>query len=392
MGKREIKRVAVLGSTGSIGINTLKVIAAFPDRFKVVALSSFSNIRLLEKQISKFRPSMAAIAGPGLASHNAGSLPSFKGVKVYGPEGLNIIAEDSGVDIIVMAVSGFAAISPLISAIKKGRHICLANKESIVAAGDIIMGLARRYNALLIPVDSEHNAIFQCLCSGGADRIKRLYITGSGGPLLRVNAKRFSALSVRQVLNHPKWKMGKKITVDSATLMNKGLEIIEARHLFNVPIDNIKLLIHPGAVVHSMCEFVDGSIMAQLGVTDMKLPIQYALTYPDRLSTPFSRLDLFDIKNLVFMKADIQKFPCLTIALAAARLGGTATVVLNAADETAVKAFLDGRASFTRIPDIVEDVLKAHKFISDPSIEQIFEADLWAREKAGYIVKGLRHA
>ncbi|MDD5504278.1 MAG: 1-deoxy-D-xylulose-5-phosphate reductoisomerase [Candidatus Omnitrophica bacterium] len=388
MDKREIKRVAVFGSTGSIGINALKVIAAFPGRFQVAALSSFSNIKLLEKQIKEFSPLMAAIARPGLAL-KAGRGLSSKGVKIYGPEGLNIIAEDDRIDIVVMAVSGFAAIYPLISAIKKGKHICLANKESIVAAGDIIMGLVKKHNALLIPVDSEHNAIFQCLHSGPAGRINRLYITGSGGPLRRVDEKKFPALSVKQVLNHPRWKMGKKITVDSATLMNKGLEIIEARHLFGVPIDKIKLLIHPEAVIHSMCEFVDGSIIAQLGVTDMKLPIQYALTYPDRLDTPFARLDLLDIKNLAVMKADTLKFPCLTIALAAARLAGTAPAVLNAADEIAVKAFLDEKISFTRIPGIIEDVLRAHRFVSTPSIEQIFEADLWAREKAGCIVSSL---
>ena len=386
MGKQSIKRVAILGSTGSIGINTLKVIEAFPDRFRIVGLSSFSNTAILEKQIRKFRPLMAAVVDPKSASYISRTFSSKRVKILSGSEGLNVIAGSENVDIVVVATAGAAAIYPLISAVKAGKHICLANKESLVTAGDIIMNLVKKHNSLLIPVDSEHSAIFQCVCSGDAGEISRLFITGSGGSLHKVNRDKFSKLDIKQVLNHPKWKMGQKITVDSATLMNKGLEIIEAHHLFNVPIDRIELLIHPEAIIHSMCEFIDGSVIAQLGITDMKLPIQYALSYPQRLQTPFKKLDLSNRRSFTFIQPDKIKYPCLSLAIAAAKLGGTATTVLNAADEVAVEAFLKKRVSFIKIPIIIEDVLKRHKYIELPSLNQIFEADLWARERARALI------
>jgi len=386
MKKQPIKRVAILGSTGSIGINALKIMESFLDRFQVVGLSSFSNTTILERQIRKFRPSMVAVVDPKSAS-DISRVFSAKALKILsGSEGLNVIAGSEKVDIVVVATAGFAAIYPLICAIKSGKHICLANKESLVSAGNIIMNLVKTHNSLLIPVDSEHSAIFQCIRSGDARQINRLFITGSGGSLHGVSKDRFSKLGIKQVLNHPKWKMGKKITVDSATLMNKGLEIIEAHHLFNVPIDRIELLIHPEAIIHSMCEFIDGSVIAQLGVTDMKLPIQYALSYPQRLETPFKKLDFSKIRNFTFMQPDRMKYPCLSLAIAAAKLGGTATAVLNAADEIAVEAFLKKQISFIKIPFIIEDVLKRHKYIESPSLGQIFEVDLWARERARALI------
>jgi 1-deoxy-D-xylulose-5-phosphate reductoisomerase len=384
--KPAIKRVAVLGSTGSIGINTLKVIEAFPDRFRVVGLSSFSNTTILKKQIKKFRPSMVGVVDSKSALSIRESFP-HKGVKVFpGMEGLDKIAESKEADIIVIATAGSGAVYPLIKAIKAGKHICLANKESLVTAGSIIMQLVKKHGVSLIPIDSEHSAIFQCICSGNAAEIFRLFITGSGGSLHNISRNKFSAIDIKQVLNHPKWKMGKKITVDSATLMNKGLEIIEAHHLFAMPIDRIKLLIHPEAAIHSMCEFADGSIIAQIGVTDMKLPIQYALSYPQRLDTPFNRFDFSGINSFSFIQPDLEKYPCFSLAMAAAKLGGTATAVLNAADEIAVGSFLQKKLNFTKIPFIIEEVLKGHKYIESPSLGEILEADLWARERARVLV------
>jgi 1-deoxy-D-xylulose-5-phosphate reductoisomerase len=384
--RKDIKNVAVLGSTGSIGINTLKVIEAFPDRFRIVGLSSFSNTHILKQQIRKFRPSMAAVVDIQKAKDLRNMLPGAS-VKIFSTaEGLNEIAQNKRVDIVVMAISGYAAIHPLICAIQTRKHICLANKESLVAGGSIIMPLAKKHKVNIIPVDSEHSAIFQCIYSGAANEIRQLFLTGSGGSLHAVDKKKFSKLCINQVLKHPKWKMGRKITVDSATLMNKGLEIIEAHHLFDMPVDMIKLIIHPQAIIHSMCEFIDGSIIAQLGVADMKLPIQYALTYPERLQTPFKRLDLLNIKNLEFSQPDMTKYPCLELAMAAARLGGTATVVLNAANEIAVRAFLKGKTCFTKIPKIVEKVLMMHKYIESPALDSIFQADAWAREAAERLI------
>jgi 1-deoxy-D-xylulose-5-phosphate reductoisomerase len=384
--RKDIKNVAVLGSTGSIGISTLKVIEAFPDRFRIVGLSSFSNTHTLEQQIRKFRPPMAAVVDSRKAKDLSKMLPGA-GVKIFSTaEGLNEIAQSEKVDIVVMAISGYAAIHPLILAIQTGKHICLANKESLVAGGSIIMPLSKKHKVDIIPIDSEHSAIFQCIHSGAVNEISQIFLTGSGGPLHTVDKKKFSKLSISQVLKHPKWKMGKKITVDSATLMNKGLEIIEAHHLFDIPVDMIKLVIHPQAIIHSMCEFRDGSIIAQLGVTDMKLPIQYALTYPERQQTPFKKLDLLNVKNLRFNRPNTAKYPCLELAMASARLGGTATVALNAANEIAVKAFLRGKICFTKIPKIVEKVLMLHKYIESPTLDSIFQSDAWAREAAERLV------
>ncbi len=382
-----MKNVAILGSTGSIGINALKVIESFPKDFKVTALSSLSNIKLLEKQARKFNASCAAVADHKESDKLDKALRRSNIKVLSGPESLSIIASDSRVDILVIAISGAAAVYPLIAGIEAEKHICLANKESIVMAGDIIMRKLKERSACLVPVDSEHSAIFQCIKSRKIKEVNRLFLTGSGGPLHKVSKSDFSKLKVRQVLRHPKWKMGKKITVDSATLINKGLEIIEAHHLFGIPVDRIKLLIHPEALVHSMCEFIDGSIIAQLGVTDMKLPIQFALTYPDRRETRFGRLDFSKKMNLRFAEPDIMKYPCFSLAMAAAKLGGTSTTALNAADEAAVKAFLGKKIAFTKIPEVIEKVLVKHKYIESPTLDEIFECDKWARQQAARIIQ-----
>lgn len=377
-----MKNVAILGSTGSIGINTLKVIESFPKRFKVVGLSSLSNVELLAEQIRRFKPSLVTVVDSSKARQLKKEIDTRR-IKFFSTvEGLNIIAQSPDVDILVIAISGASAIYPLLASIKAKKQICLANKESVVMAGDILIDEAKKTGVSLIPVDSEHNAIFQCINSSRGSEISRIYLTGSGGPLRNVAKYKFSKLSIRQVLNHPKWKMGKKITVDSATLMNKGLEMIEASHLFGISIDRIKLLIHPEAIIHSMVEFIDGAIIAQLGVTDMRLPIQYALTYPERVKTPLPLIDFSKVKGLSFHRPDIAKYPCLALAVAAAKLGGTYPAVLNAADEEAVKAFLEGRLNFVKIPDVIEKVLLKHRAATDMTLDDILQADSWAREEA----------
>ncbi|NQT95744.1 MAG: 1-deoxy-D-xylulose-5-phosphate reductoisomerase [Candidatus Omnitrophica bacterium] len=376
-----MKRVAILGSTGSIGINTLKVIESHPDKFEVAALSSYSNTQLLESQVRKFKPSLVTVVDHA-KSKEFKKNPGRRKLKLFsGPDGLEQIASSRAIDIVVIAISGACAIGPLLAAIKAGKHICLANKESLVVAGDIIIKKAKRFNASIIPIDSEHSAIFQCISNEKTSKINRIFLTGSGGALFSTPRKRFKSLKVRDVLKHPKWRMGKKITVDSATLMNKGLEIIEAQHLFKIGVDKIKVLIHPEAIIHSMVEFIDGAIIAQLGVTDMRVPIQYALTYPERENTALPMVDFAKVKSLNFSYPDFGKYPCLSLAIVAARLAGTYPAVLNAADEIAVKAFLDKKIDFLKIPKLIEKVLGTHHCVEKPSLGDIMQADRWAREE-----------
>jgi len=377
----KVKKVAILGSTGSIGINALKVIDAFPQEFKVVGLSSCSNLKLLHRQIKRYRPSYVTVVDTQKANLLRKMISGPRPRVFDKTDGLEEIARSKEADIVLIAIAGAAAIYPLLAAIEAKKYICLANKESIVIAGGIIMGLARKRGACIIPVDSEHNAIFQCIASS-RDAVNRIYLTGSGGPLFTRPKSKFSSLTVREVLRHPKWKMGKKITVDSATLMNKGLEMIEAQHLFNVPIEKIELLIHPEAIVHSMVEFIDGSVIAQLGITDMRLPIQYALTYPERFDAIIPRLDFHKNRNLSFHNPDMGRFPCLELAIIAAKLGGTYPAVLSACDEEVVRAFLEGRISFVKIERIIEKILMKHRPVSRPRLSDIFAADRWAREES----------
>jgi len=375
-------RIAILGSTGSIGVNTLNVVSGMKDRFKVVALSADKNVGLLLKQAAIFKPRIACVGGEML-SRKVSDAISRKARIVSGVEGLKEIVSRADIDLVVFAISGSACLIPLVEAIKKRKRIALANKESLVSAGVIIMRLAEKNNVRIIPVDSEHSAIFQCI--DGKDRaVSKIYLTGSGGPLLNVDRRRFDRMTKDFILNHPKWKMGRKVSVDSATMMNKGLEVIEAGSLFGLPQDRIEVLIHPEAIVHSMVEFSDSAILAQLGTPDMRLPIQYALTYPDRAPSPVERIDFSKIKNLSFNKPDVKKFPSLGLARQAARDGGTRPAVLCAADEEAVRNFLDGAIKFSGITKVIEKVLSRHNNINkrELTLPDVLASQAWAREEA----------
>lgn len=374
------KRIVILGSTGSIGINTLKVVERFPDRFEVLGLTAYNNIRLLEQQANRYKPKYVAVGAKGIGLLKKGLNSSIKVLNAE--EDLEELVSLSAVDIVVIGMRGSAALKPFLKAVRCGKTIAPANKEAIVIAGEILMEEARRYRARIIPVDSEQSAIFQCLEGRNQQQIDKIYLTASGGALLTVPKSRFDKISVKAILKHPRWKMGRKITVDSATLMNKGFEVIEAVRLFNVKSRAVEILVHPEAIIHSMVGFKDGSIIAQLGVTDMRLPIQYALTYPERLGTGLKNLDFYKLRQLTFDRPDTRKFPALGLAFYAAEGGGTLPSVLNAADEEAVDAFLCGCLKFTGIYDVVEKVVRKHRTINRPSLDDILAADQWAREAA----------
>ena len=366
-----IKKLAVLGSTGSIGQQTLQVVRAFPHRFHIVALAAGKNTDLLAKQISEFKPRFVYYQGRKTCLANA----------EYEFLSLEDIACHPQVDIVVIATSGKSGLSPTLAAVKAGKNVALANKESLVMAGEIITDEAKQNSAQILPIDSEHSAIWQCL-NGESQKATRLILTASGGPFYRYSPAQLEKVTVEQALRHPSWQMGRKVTIDSATLMNKGLEVIEAHWLFNMPYDNIKVLIHPQSIVHSMVEFVDGSIKAQLSYPDMRLPIQYALSYPERLNNPqLPRLDWSHINNLAFDQPDLDTFPCLKLAIEAGKKGGTYPTVLCAADEVVVELFLSQRIKFTDIAHLIEQVLEQHQAIAYPTLEEIMAADAWAREK-----------
>jgi 1-deoxy-D-xylulose-5-phosphate reductoisomerase len=374
------RRIAVLGSTGSIGVNTLKVAAGLKKKIEVVALSADSSIKLLAEQARIFKPKVISVRDAILASKIRDLVPSETEV-LFGAEGLNDIVSRNGVDIVVFAISGSSCLIPLIRAISQKKTIALASKEALVSAGSLIMRLAEKRGVPIIPIDSEHSAIFQCL-KGERKFLKRIYLTATGGPLLNVAKNRFDRLSRRFILKHPKWAMGRKISVDSATMMNKGLEIIEARWLFSVDESMIEVLVHPEAIVHSMVELADGTVFAQLGAPDMRLPIQYALTYPARFAGAAGKVN-FSGLNLSFKRPDPGKFPCLALAREALKKGGTYPAVLNASDEEAVRFYLEGRIKFSRIPYIIEKVIGRHKDIArgEPSLGDICNAERWAREE-----------
>ncbi len=378
------KKVAILGSTGSIGINTLKVIDRYPDLFKVVALSANNNIELLSAQIKKYSPEFVAVNVQGIdeLKKRAG----FKNFKFFNVKDVTSLVECSGAGILVLAMSGSAALPPFLSAVRLGMRVAPANKEALVMAGDIIMREAKKYGATIIPIDSEQSAIFQCLAGHDRNELKKVLLTASGGSLYRTNPKTWSRISVREVLRHPRWKMGKKITVDSATLMNKGFEVIEAKMLFGLEVDQIEVVIHPEAIIHSMVEFKDGSLLAQMGVTDMRLPIQYALTYPKRLSSDVRPMDFSQVSRLTFGKPDFKKFPALSLAFYCAKKGGTLPCVLAAADEEAVSAFLEGRIGFLQVYSVVKKVVLKHRNVLNPELKNIMAADTWAREEAQKII------
>jgi 1-deoxy-D-xylulose-5-phosphate reductoisomerase len=380
-----ICRIAILGSTGSIGLNTLKVVDQNPQRFQVKALSAYNNFKLLEDQIKKYKPSHVAVGVEGLAHFKR---IGIKGVKFYPVGDCARIASLKEVDVVVLAMRGPSALMPFLEALRAGKTVAPANKEALVIAGDLIMNEAHRYKARIIPIDSEQSAIFQCL-EGQQSKPAFVHLTASGGPLRTVRAEDFKRMTFKDILRHPRWKMGPKITVDSATMMNKGFEVIEAKHLFNLGYNQIKVLVHPEAIIHSMVEFADGSMLAQLGQTDMRLPIQYALTYPERLPTGLKRLDLAELGALHFEEPDLKRFPALGLAFEAARKAGTLPTVLNAADEEAVEAFLRGKIGFLSIYKVVEKVVLRHRIVKNLSLQAILQADGWARQEAKNILETL---
>ncbi len=375
------KRVVILGSTGSIGQNALKVVAEHPTAFEIVGLTAGTSVEALAAQALAVRPRRVAIADAAQAGALAERLRGSGTSVEAGPDGVTAVAAMDA-DVVLVAITGAAALSPALAAIRRGRTIALANKETMVIAGRLMRAEAAQHGAALVPVDSEHCAIFQCLDGKPRHHVRRLILTGSGGPLKEIPAERFDSLSREEVLNHPRWRMGPKISVDSATMMNKGLEVIEARWLFDVPVEQIEVLIHPEAVIHSMVEFVDGSVLAQLGITDMRIPIQHALTYPDRLPTGLPSLDLAAVGRLTFEPPNREKFPCLSFGYRAAETGGTAPAVLNAANEACVQAFLDGQIPFTAIPRTIEAVVSHHRLVAEPTLDDVVAADRWARDEA----------
>lgn len=374
-----MKKVLILGSSGSIGVNSLNVIRNFPDRFSVEALTVNSNIDLLEQQIDEFSPSLVVVRDEKKAEELIKRIGSK--VKVLsGDEGLLEAASDCDYDILVSSLVGFAGLLPTIEAIKKGKRIALANKETLVVAGELVTALVRDHNAEIIPVDSEHSAIYQCLIGEELKEVEKLILTASGGPFLNKDKSFFENATVDEALNHPNWKMGSKITIDSASMMNKGLEVIEAHWLFGLPAEKIDIVVHPQSIIHSMVQFVDGSIKAQLGLPDMKLPIQYALSFPERLENSFERTDMPKLGSLTFFEPDLSKFECLKLAYEALNEMGTAPCILNAANEIAVDKFLNGKIKFSHIPKFINTALEKIQNHRDPDIQTIIECDRETRE------------
>jgi len=382
-----MKKISILGSTGSIGCSALDVIEKNRERFQVVALAAGKNISLLKKQIEKFQPKIVAIDSKENALKLREVLTAKSKVKIfYGEEGLKEIASFPSA-IVISAISGAAGLIPTLAAIEAGNDIALANKETMVMAGEIVTKRSKKKGVKIIPVDSEHSAIFQCLEGSKRENMRRIILTASGGPFLNFTRNELKKVSLSQTLRHPNWKMGKKITIDSASMMNKGLEVIEAKWLFNVDISDIDVLIHPQSIVHSLVEFIDGAFLAQMGIPDMKIPIAYALTYPERIINDLPALNLVKTGNLEFRNPDIKKFPCLGLAYAAGICGGTAPVVLNAADEISVSAFMENKIRFIDLPKIMEQILVLHNSINNPSLDDILQADLWARRETKKIIE-----
>jgi 1-deoxy-D-xylulose-5-phosphate reductoisomerase len=382
-----MKRLAILGSTGSIGVNTLDIVKQFPERFKVVSLAAGVNIQVLKQQILQFRPNMISVLNKELSETLRKELAFFPTNIVHGVEGLIQVATHPEADLVVSALVGAVGLIPTLSAIKAGKNIALANKESLVMAGGLVMEEARRRQIQVLPVDSEHSAVFQSLLGHRKEDVHRIILTASGGPFLHLPLGKLQQVTARDALRHPNWEMGRKITVDSASLMNKGLEVIEARWLFDVPVEKIDVHIHPQSVIHSMVEYVDGSIVSQLGITDMRIPISYALAFPERLTLPFPRLNLFQKESLSFLPPDLERFPCLDLAYRAIKIGGTMPAALNAANEIAVNAFLDGALPFTKIPSLIRQVMEEHDMKPAQTLEDVLKADHWARETSKIILE-----
>jgi 1-deoxy-D-xylulose-5-phosphate reductoisomerase len=388
-----VRRLSILGSTGSIGTNALQVVRRYPDRFRVVGLAAGRNIDLLARQAAEFKPLVCSVADEALAAALRQRLPGELGCEVLsGVAGSVTVAGLAEADTVVSAIVGAAGLVPTYAAIQAGKRIALANKETLVMAGELVMAEVGRLEVELLPVDSEHSALFQSLRGHRREDVHRIILTASGGPFLRRPAAELARVGPDEALKHPRWKMGPKVTIDSATLMNKGLECIEARWLFDMPMARIQVCIHPQSIIHSMVEYVDGSVIAQLAIPDMQIPIAYALSYPERLELELPRLDLFEVERLSFLPPDEQKFPCLRLAYQAAAAGGALPAVLNAANETAVNAFLARRIRFGRIHELIESVLEECDLPAPGSIGEVLAADAWARNRAEGLIRARHEA
>ncbi len=386
-----MKKITLLGSTGSIGVSALDVIEKNPQKFKVIALSAGRNVRLLAQQTVKCKPEIVAVQ----ASEDAERLRQILGPKnripiLYNDAGIEELASHPASDIVISAISGAAGLKPTLAAIEAGKDIALANKETLVVAGQVVTEKARQKKIKILPVDSEHSAIFQCLSGQLPENLRRIILTASGGPFYDLSKADLKKVTLAQALKHPRWKMGRKITIDSASLMNKGLEVIEAKWLFHLDITRIDVLIHPQSVIHSLIELIDGSVLAQLGIADMRIPIAYALSYPDRMTNDLPALNLEKTGHMDFYPPDMKKFPCLGLAFEAGRIGGTAPAALNAANEVAVAAFIENKICFIDLPKVIEKVLHKCQTQNNPSLEDILEVDGEARREAENIIKKLK--
>jgi len=386
-----MKRIAILGSTGSIGRSTLQIVEAYPQRFGVVSLAAGKNVDVVFEQAQRWKPALVSVRDEQQAQAlrvklSAAGLGHIE--VAHGPEGNVRVATHANADFVVSAIVGVAGLEATFEAVRAGKTVGLANKESLVVAGELITAEAKRQRKPLLPIDSEHNAVHQCMRGGRLEEVERIWLTASGGPFLNTPLSEFSKITVEQALNHPTWKMGQRITVDSATLMNKGFEVIEACRLFGLPPSQVKVIVHPQSTIHSMVEFRDGSLLAQLSVTDMRLPILYALTYPDRIESDL-RFPVEELRRLDFCAPDMERFPCLRLAYEAAEAGGSKTIALNAADEVAVAAFLEGRISFQEIPRVIAAVVRETAGQHPESIRNVLLVDTEAREAACDKIKTL---
>ena len=376
-----MKRITLLGSTGSIGTQTLDIVAEYPQEFQIVGMTAGGNIDLFAQQIRQFQPEIVAIANDrkiGELKEAIADLPQPP-IMLAGAEGIETVAAYGDAEAVVTGIVGCAGLLPTIAAIKAGKNIALANKETLIAGGEVVVPLVKKYGVKLLPADSEHSAIFQCLQGVPENGLRRIILTASGGAFRDRPTSEMTNVTVADALKHPNWAMGKKITIDSATLMNKGLEVIEAHYLFDVDYDHIEIVIHPQSIIHSLIELTDTSVLAQLGIPDMRLPLLYALSYPDRLPTQWERLDLVKCGTLTFRAPDHQKYPCMDLAYAAGRAGGTMPAVLNAANEQVVELFLQERIRYSQIADLIKYVCDHHDCVSHPELEDILAADRWAR-------------
>jgi 1-deoxy-D-xylulose-5-phosphate reductoisomerase len=388
--KKLTKKISIIGSTGSIGRQTLDIVKKFPERIEVVGLAAGNNLDLLVEQIKEFKPRVVSIMNSQLVDKLLGILTELNllnKIEVYsGGEGLIKVATMDEVDTVVTSVTGTVGLLPTVEAIKKGKNIALANKETLVAAGEIVMGLVREKGINLLPVDSEHSAVFQCIAGEERRGVNKIILTASGGPFRGKDKEFLDKVTLDMALKHPNWAMGKKITIDSATLMNKGLEVIEAKWLFNIDFDAIDVVVHPQSIIHSMVEYQDGAILAHLGVPDMRIPIQYALLYPERFDNQIPKLNLLEVSKLTFEAPNVENFPCLQLAYDAGRIGGTMPAAMNAANERLVELYLQEAIGFQDIPKYIAQAMEKHQVISKPSLEEIIEVDGWARKEVDKLI------